>query len=89
MWTLELWTKIAVEYVKCLMGNLSRSMEDSDAEGDLKCGVLVQEVSEGENIICDLKFIFACKTNQHLPSPSLAYCSIYVTLYPFLLIFHL
>ena len=45
-----LWIRKAVECFKWgLMGQSSRKMKDSGAEGDLNCGGLAQEVSEEKN----------------------------------------
>ena len=48
IWSLGLQIRKTVECFKfCLMGHLSRSMENS-AEGDFKCRGPAQEISEGK-----------------------------------------
>ena len=50
IWTLILWVRKVVECFKnCLMGNTSRSMEDSGADNNLNHAGLAKEVSEKKN----------------------------------------
>ena len=47
IWTLVFWVRRALECFKhCLMGHTSRNMKDNEADNDLKCQELTQEVSE-------------------------------------------
>ena len=51
MWHSGFWIRKAVKCFKWgLKGQPSRTMKDSDAEGDLNCGGLAQEVSEKRNL---------------------------------------
>ena len=43
-----------------LLGYLSRNIEDSVTESDLKCAVLAQIISIEKNSVCGLQTVFCC-----------------------------